>query len=119
MTTYTITRSQIIFVVAVVFGFLAPGVHADESVLDRFVGSWKVRVKTLQPAKPDITYTEKYEWVLDHQFLRGRTGRKSDGTEDVIYATYDPQAKGYPFWIFSSSGTYVYLPPATWNGRSG
>jgi hypothetical protein len=53
--------------------------------------------------------------VLNRQFLRGVTGRKSDGTEDVIYGTYDAKMKGYPFWIFSSSGTYVYLAPATWD----
>ncbi len=116
MMTSMITYSKIFFAM-IVFGFLASGVRADQSVLDRFVGSWKVRVKTLQPVKPDISYTEKYEWVLDHTFLHGMTGRKPDGTQDLIYATYDSQAKGSPFWVFSSSGTYIYLPPATWNKR--
>ncbi|MBU4263694.1 MAG: hypothetical protein KKC76_17705 [Proteobacteria bacterium] len=36
---------------------------------------------------------------------------------DVIFGTYDRHADGYPFWIFSSSGSYIYLPPAKWNPR--
>lgn len=107
----------IIAALFVLLSFLVSEAHCDQSVLDRYVGKWNVRVKTLQPASPDITYTETYEWVLDHKFLHGVTGPKPDGTRDVVYATYDVQAKGYPFWIFSSSGTYLYLPPATWNRR--
>ena len=75
-------------------------------------------MKTLQPEKPDVTYVETYEWVLHRQFLRGKTKHKSDGTEDVIFAGYDPQTKGYPFSIFSSTGTYIYLAPATWDARN-
>ena len=90
-------------------------VHADEGGLDVFVGRWNVHVTTLQPQKSEVTYTEAYEWVLDGQFLRGQTGRKSDGTEDIIFATYDKQSKGYPFWIFSSSGSFTYLAPGTWD----
>lgn len=104
-------------VIGVLFGLFGTGVQADRSVLNRYVGSWEVRVKTLHPAKPDLTYTEVYEWVLDRHFIRGKTGKKSDGFEDIIYGTYDAKSDGYPFWIFSSSGDYTYLPPATWNGR--
>ena len=107
----------IIFAMMVLLGFLVSEVHCDQSVLDRYVGEWQVRVKTLQPARPDITYTETYKWVLDHKFIYGVTGHKPDGTQDVIYGTYDAQAKGYPFWIFSSSGTYFYLAPGIWNRR--
>ena len=97
---------------------LGTNVHADEGGLEGFVGSWKVHVKMLHPEKSESTYTETYEWVLDGKFLRGQTERKSDGTQDIIFATYNEQEQGYPFWIFSSSGTYLYLAPATWDSRS-
>ncbi|MGH8727605.1 MAG: hypothetical protein ACREV9_05510 [Burkholderiales bacterium] len=113
----TRTRNVIIAALVAAFFVAAHSARAEENALDRFLGRWDVRVKTLRPKVSEVTYTETYEWVLDRQFLRGMTGRKSDGTEDVIYATYDPLVKGYPFWIFSSSGTYVYLAPATWDAR--
>lgn len=100
---------------AAVVGSSAPAVLADESVLGRYLGNWEMRVRTLQPAKPDIVYKEVYQWVLDRRFIQGHTDRKPDGTEDLIYGTYDAGSGGYPFWIFSSSGSYTYLPPAHWD----
>jgi hypothetical protein len=70
---------------------------ADDGPLDLLVGRWDVHVKTLQPDKAEMTYRETYEWVLDRKFLRGRTEQKSDGTEDIIIATYDAQQDTYPF----------------------
>lgn len=118
MATYTFIRNLISAVLATTLCFIVAIVRADEGGLDVFVGQWEVRVKTLQPEKPETTYTETYEWTLDHQFIRGQTGRKSDGTQDVIYGQYDKKVKGYPFWIFSSSGTATYLAPGTWNART-
>lgn len=90
---------------------------ADPKVLELFVGHWDIHARTLQPEPATASYRERYEWVLDGHFIRGETGRKADGSRDIIFATYDAQARGYPFWVFSSSGTYLYLPPATWNER--
>jgi hypothetical protein len=118
MVSCTLTRYLIFAVLFNTLFFTASVAYAEQDGLDRFVGRWDVSVHTLQPEESRVTYTEVYEWVLDRQFLRGQTGRKSDGTEDVIYATYDEQAGGYPFWIFSSSGTHVYLPPAIWDART-
>ena len=117
MATYSYARNLTITLLTTVLLFTGTVIHAEQGQggLDVFVGRWKLRVTTLQPEKSEITYTEVYEWVLDRQFIRGQTGRKPDGTMDVIYGTYDSLAKGYPFWIFSSSGTYVYLAPAIWN----
>ena len=56
--------------------------------------------------------------MLGEQFLQGKTEQKSDGGEDIVMGTYDPQSKGYPFWVFSSSGTYLYLAPASWDPRT-
>lgn len=118
MATRGSARKALVSALVTAFCLAAPSAHADESVLARFIGRWDVRVKTLQPPKPDVTYIETYEWVLRRKFIRATTERKSDGTEDVVFAGYDPQTKGYPFWIFSSTGTYLYLPPATWDARN-
>src|SRR5262245_45837147 len=91
---------------------------AQDNLLDKYVGRWDVRVKTLQPQKPDITYIETYEWVLDRKFVRGRTESKTDGTDDMIVVGYDPKTNGYPFWIFSSSGTFLFLAPGSWDARN-
>jgi hypothetical protein len=94
--------------------FCVPGL-AEEGGLERFAGRWEVRVNTLQPERKSVIYPEVYEWVLGRRFLRGYSERPEEGTEEVIYATYDARIRGYPFWIFSSTGTYTYLPPASWN----
>lgn len=115
MATRDSKRITIIFLFLTLFSLVGPGICAADEVLDLFVGHWNVRVKTLKPVEAETAYTEKYEWVLNGQFLAGRTQNKADGTEDIIYGTYDPKFKGYPFWIFSSSGTYLYLAPGTWD----
>jgi Protein of unknown function (DUF1579) len=92
--------------------------RAQDNVLYKFVGRWDVRVKTLQPQKPDLTYIETYEWMLDRKFVRARTEGKTDGTEDMVVGSYDPKANGYPFWIFSSTGTFLQLAPGTWDARN-
>ena len=114
----TFGKKRIIAVLVTAVHLAAAPAYADEGGLEGFVGRWTVHLKALQPQRSEITYTETYEWVLDGQFLRGHTGRKPDGTQDVYYATYDENAKGYPFWIFSSSGAYTYLAPGTWNART-
>ena len=92
--------------------------HAQDNALEKFVGRWDVRVKTLQPQKTEVTYIEAYEWTLDRKFVKARTEGKSDGTEDMVVGGYDAKTNGYPFWIFSSSGTFMYLAPGSWDARS-
>jgi Protein of unknown function (DUF1579) len=101
-----------------IVGVAAFSARAQHNVLEKFVGRWDVRVKTLQPQKSDLTYIEIYEWVLGRQFIKLRTEGKTDGTEDMVVGTYDPKTNGYPFWIFSSSGTFLYLPAGTWDARN-
>jgi len=103
---------------AVALCLTAASAHAQDNALEKFVGRWDVRVKTLQPQKPELTYTETYEWVLGRQFVRARTEGKTDGTEDMIMAGHDPKTNGYPFWMFSSSGSYMSLASGTWDARS-
>lgn len=90
-------------------------VWAEEKPLDLFVGSWKIEALNLQPERSAISYTEKYEWILDGQYIRGETSRKPDGNLDIVFATQDLKAGGYPFWIFTSDGSYTYLFPAKWD----
>jgi Protein of unknown function (DUF1579) len=114
--TWTCIRCAIAALLMV--SLVASSARAQNNVLEKFVGRWDVRVKTLQPQKPDVTYVEIYEWMLGRQFVKARTERKTDGTEDMFIIGYDPKTKGYPFWIFSSSGTFMYLEPGTWDTRS-
>ncbi len=89
----------------------------QQEVLERYVGSWDIHATTLQPERSTSTYSEEYRWTLDGKYIEGRTGRKADGTWDMIYGTYDPNSGGYPFWVFSSSGSYTYIPPGRWDNR--
>jgi hypothetical protein len=102
---------------AIGIGARSETARADKEVLEYYVGHWDIHAETLQPEPSRTSYTERYEWTLDGRFIQGKTGRKADGAYDVIYGTYDAKADGYPFWIFSSSGSYTYLPPAKWNAR--
>ena len=101
-----------------VMGLAGGSLRAQDNVLEKFVGRWDVRVKTLQPQKPNLTYVEIYEWMLDRKFVKARTEGKTDGTEDMIVVGYDPKTNGYPFWVFSSSGTFLFLAPGTWDARN-
>lgn len=109
---------RMIAVLAIALSLAGVPARAQDNALENFVGRWDVRVKTLQPPKPELTYIETYEWMLDRKFVRARTEGKSDGTEDLIVAGFDPKANGYSFWIFSSTGTFMYLAPGTWDARS-
>ena len=92
--------------------------RAEDDPLKLLIGHWSARVKTLQPKMQEITYDETYEWVLEGKFLKGQTTNKSDKTQDISFGTYDANLQGYPFWIFSSTGTYIYLAPATWDATT-
>lgn len=94
---------------------LPAGAAAGLEVLEQFVGTWRVTVRTRRPKPSVVTYTETYAWDLGGHFLRGDSGTKSDGTRDVVYATFDQASRGYPFWIFSSTGAWYYLAPGRWD----
>ncbi len=96
----------------------SPEIAARLKVLDVFLGSWDVTVNIRQPTPAVVTYTETYEWALGGHFLRGDSGTKSDGTRDLVIATYDAATDGYPFWIFSSSGAWYYLEAGAWDEGS-
>lgn len=95
-----------------------PRALANKEVLDRYLGQWDVVVKTLKPSPSEMRYQETYRWILNGQFIEGKSTHASGGGEDLVVGTYDKQSKGYPFWVFSSSGTYLYLAPASWDPAS-
>lgn len=111
-------KTVVNIILAVVIGSVTLQIQAEENALDLLVGRWDVEVTNLKPKKSKLTYSETYRWTLNRQFLHGETSNKSDGNKDVVYATYDRKVKGYHFWVFSSTGSFVYLPPATWNSRT-
>lgn len=102
---------------AIILGMVSLQASSDSDVLELFVGRWDVYIDRRHPEPATTHYTETYSWTLDRQFIRGETERKDDGSRDLIFGTYDAQVDGYPFWIFSSSGSYLYLPPGKWNAR--
>jgi hypothetical protein len=53
-----------------VMGLAGGSPRAQDNVLEKLVGRWDVRVKTLQPQKSDRTYIEIYEWMLDRKFVK-------------------------------------------------
>ena len=106
-----------ITILLLVTGLVATDMAAQADPLDLFVGHWDVRVETTRPEPAVVTYRERYERVLDGAFIRGETFDKSDGTSDLIVGAYDKNGKGYSFWIFSSTGDFLYLPPGKWNER--
>jgi hypothetical protein len=97
---------------------LASMAGADPGPLELLVGRWEARVQTHQPEAATVTYVETYRSVLGGGFIEGRTEQKSDGTEDRVFATHDAQSDSYLFWVFSSAGKFVNLPPAKWDARA-
>ena len=96
---------------------LALPTRAQDSPLALMIGTWDVRVEIRRPEPAVVTYRERYAWALGGKYVLGRTEGRSDGEEDLILGTFDPDADGYPFWFFSSTGSYIYLPPGRWDAR--
>ena len=102
-------RAIVLAVLAIALGAIASPAGADQAVLEMFIGRWNVRVKTLQPSRPDVTYVETYEWVLGRKFLSGRTEQKSDGTEDRVFIGYDPNSGIFKGQLATDASGYVLI----------
>jgi hypothetical protein len=124
---WSVPRSAATSAAALLLAFCLPVVKADpagslprppadmQRVLELFTGAWEVRTRTSVPKPADVRSTESWSWVLDQRFVRGDTGVKSDGSQEIVFMTYDPASRGFPFWIYSSSGLWIYLEPGKWN----
>ncbi len=112
-----IHRLTVTYLLTLLAAGVAPELAAAEDPLELFVGRWAITVSHIRPERLEVTYTEHYQRVLDGKYIRGETSRKPDGNYDIVFGTYDENADGYPFWVFSSTGSYSYLAPATWNAR--
>jgi hypothetical protein len=91
----------------------APSNAARLAVLDRFAGAWDVTVTTRVPKPTVVKSTFVWSWMLDRHFLRGESGPKSDGSQELQVFGLEPG--GYSLWIFYSSGVAVALPRGEWN----
>jgi len=90
-----------------------PLTSAQRAVLDRFVGSWDVTATTRMPKLAPVKSTFTWAWVLDRRYLRGESGTKSDGSQEMQVLGHD--AAGYPLWVFSSSGLAFQLTRGEWD----
>jgi hypothetical protein len=90
---------------------------AERAVLDRFAGTWDVTVTSKVPKLAPVTSRSTWMWILDHRYLRGESGIKSDGSQEMQVFGHDPG--GYSLWIFSSSGLAINLPRGEWNESTG
>ena len=86
-------------------------------MLDIFVGTWDVTLRTRQPEASVVRYSETYGWALGGHFLQGRSDDRPDGVDMFVIATHDPATDGFPFWIYMSSGAWFYLDPGQWDER--
>jgi hypothetical protein len=91
----------------------APSNAAQLAVLDRFAGAWDVTATTRLPKPAVVKWSFVSTWTLDHHFLRGESGIKSDGSQEL--QVFGHEAGGYSLWIFYSSGLSVTFPRGEWN----
>jgi hypothetical protein len=89
--------------------------HLD--VLDHFIGTWRVSLRTIAPQPTIVTYTESYAWTLGRRFVRAEVDNRSDGISTLAIGSFDTASGGYPFWIFMSNGAWFYLEPGQWDAR--
>ena len=85
-------------------------------IIEKWRGTWDVKAMRHQPQPAQqVTYVEKFEWVLGGRYLRSETSRKSDGGQSMSIFWWDPFGKAYRFVIYDSSAIVVVLPPPTWH----
>ncbi|WP_153146059.1 DUF1579 family protein [Dechloromonas sp. H13] len=88
----------------------------ESLVVDKWRGTWDIKATRRWPEPVTaVDYVETYEWVLDGQYLRSETSRKSDGGKSMSMVWFDINTKNYRFVIFDSNGIAVELPPPTWS----
>ena len=82
------------------------------AVLDRFAGTWDVTATTGVPRLAPVTSSFAWAWVLDRRYLRGESGIKSDGSQELQVLGHD--AGGYRCRS-SSRRPRGELPRGEWN----
>jgi len=94
---------------------MPPLAMADTDVLGLFIGEWTVAVEQRVPVERKASHREHYVRMLDGAFIRGEIGPKFDGSREISIGGYDAKAEGYAFWVFSTTGTMLYVPPGQWD----
>jgi hypothetical protein len=81
-----------------------PAPHPALRQLDRFIGSWQMRGRTLGSDVDNVVGTASYAWLPGGFFLEQRT--KIDfvgfGVEGVEIIQYDPETDSFPSTVYSS-----------------
>ena len=74
--------------------------------LRRRVGTWSNKIvqkkSAWNPQQRTVMGKENIQWILDDKFIQGDTTME-DGTKGHWLMTYDPEAKVYRNWFFSST----------------
>ena len=74
--------------------------------LRRRIGTWSNKIvqkkSAWNPQQRTIMGKENIQWILDDKFIQGDTTME-DGTKGHWLMTYDPEAKVYRNWFFSST----------------
>ena len=88
----------------------APSQSRELSVLEGHIGTWDTSSVLDRPGSnsPGVkaTGTMQMEWVLDKQFIRSAFSatRNVKKTETIVMYGFDPEAKTYRRWTYSSTG---------------
>lgn len=87
-------------------------------VLQHYVGNWDVKVTS---AEPPLTGEVTAKWVLDGRFVEQQGALHTPDGKQVVQLktlfTYDPQAKVYRSWTFTSNSAPVEAE-AKWDPAS-
>ena len=74
--------------------------------LRRRIGTWSNKIvqkkSAWNPQQRTVMGKENIQWILDDKFIQGDTTME-DGTKGHWLMTYDPEAKVYRNWFFSST----------------
>jgi hypothetical protein len=81
-----------------------PGPHPALKRLERFVGTWDMKGRTLDSDVDNVTGRATYEWLPGRHFLLQRTtldfaGLKVEGFEVI---GYDPETDTFPSTVYSN-----------------
>ena len=95
-------------------------ISVELKVLERLIGNWNASLvykpAEWTPTEVKTNRTYQGEWALDGQLVYS-TAKDSDGTESLFLWSFDPQAKRFKLWRFTSTGQTSKMS-GTWDAAS-